>query len=50
MNKNTKQVVKELKGTISIAENFKWFFGIPSVLLVGYGSGIADNFRNDGGR
>eukprot|EP00942_MAST-04A_sp_MAST-4A-sp1_P000310 g310.t1 len=50
LNKNTKQVVKELKGTISIAENFKWFFGIPSVLLVGYGSGIADNFRNGGGR
>ena len=48
LNKNVKQVVQELKGTIATAENIKWFFGIPSIMLVGYGSGIADKFSDTG--
>ena len=43
LNTSRHQVVEKLKSKISIAENVKWYFGLPSLLLLGFGSGAAES-------
>ena len=44
LNTSRHQVVEKLKSKISIAESVKWYVGLPSLLLLGFGSGAAENF------